>query len=151
MDDIAFGMFKLANAGYCCSQIMIKMVLDLEEKENSDLIGAANGLCLGMGGLQKTCGVLAGGILILGLYAGKRSDTTYPRDEFYGMLKEYTEWFEDEFESTDCIDIIGVCDIQDYTNNQQYRMKCGDILTKNFEKLLQILEENGFEFGNREN
>jgi hypothetical protein len=30
-------MFKVKNAGYCCTQVIIKMALDEEEKENEDL------------------------------------------------------------------------------------------------------------------
>ena len=66
-DEIGFQMLKLTNSGYCCAQIMMKMVLDAEEKENEDLLRAVNGFCLGAGSYQKTCGVLTGGIAVLGL------------------------------------------------------------------------------------
>ena len=74
MDNTAFEMFRLKNAGYCCTQIMVKMALDEEEKENEDLLRAINGLCMGIGRTQKICGVLTGGVAILGLYAGKGND-----------------------------------------------------------------------------
>lgn len=150
MDDIAFRMFKLVNAGYCCTQIMMKMVLDDEGKENEDLIRAVNGLCMGIGSTQKICGVLTGGISILGLYAGKGNDFEYPKPEYSSMVDEFTEWFEEEFNSTECEDIIGVCSITDYTTNQDYRMKCGDILTKSYSKIQEILSDKNFEYGNRE-
>lgn len=150
MDDLAFKMFKLVNAGYCCTQIIVKLALDEEEKDNEDLLRALNGFCMGVGSAQKTCGVLTGGIAILGLYAGKGNDTEYPNEEYTGMVDEYTEWFESEFGSTECRDIIGVCSITDYTTNQDYRLKCGDTLKKSYQKVLEILNGHNFEFGSRE-
>ncbi len=150
MDDLAFKMFKLVNLGYCCTQIMMKMALDEEEKENGDLLRAVNGLCMGVGRTQKTCGVLTGGIAILGLYAGKGNDREYPKQEYSGMVDEYREWFELEFGSTECVDIIGVCSVTDYTTNQEYRLKCGDTLKKSYQKIQEILRDHNFEFGSRE-
>jgi len=150
MDDISFTMFKLVNSGYCCTQVMVKMVLDAEEKENEDLLRAVNGLCMGIGSTQKICGVLTGGIAILGLYAGKGNDTEYVKPEYSDMVDEYTQWFEAEFGSVECSDIIGTCSVSDYNTNQEYRLKCGDTLKKSYEKVQEILRDNGFEFGNRE-
>lgn len=150
MDDMAFKLFKLVNAGYCCTQVMVEMALDAEEKENEDLLRALNGLCMGVGSTQKICGVLTGGIAIIGLYAGKGNDTEYPKEEYSSMVDEYTEWFESEFGSTDCSDIIGVCSLKDYTTNQEYRLKCGNVLEKSYEKVQEILRNHNFEFGSRE-
>lgn len=150
MDDLGFQMFRLTNAGYCCSQIMVKMVLEAEGKQNEDLLRAVNGFCMGIGSLQKVCGVLNGGIAVLGLYAGKGADAEFPKPGFSDMADEYTMWFENEFGSTLCQDIIGVCSVADYRSNQEYRLKCGDILMKSYRKIQEILEENNFEFGSRE-
>lgn len=150
MDELGFQMFKLTGAGYCCSQIMMKMALDAEDKENADLLRAVNGLCMGVGSTQKTCGVLNGGIAVLGLYAGKGTDTEYPKQGFSNMVDEFTQWFADEFGSTQCEDIIGVCSIADYQTHQEYRLKCGDVLMKSYVKIQEILQENDYEFGSRE-
>lgn len=150
MDDLAFRMFKLVNAGYCCTQIIMKMALDEEEKENADLLRALNGFCMGVGSTQRTCGVLTGGIAILGLYAGKGNDAEHPKEAYSAMVDEYTEWFEAEFGSTECRDIIGVCSVTDYATNQEYRLKCGDTLMKSYAKVQEILENHEFEMGSRE-
>lgn len=150
MENTAFQMFLLVNAGYCCTQIMVKMALDEEEKENEDLLRAVNGLCMGIGSTQKICGVLTGGIAVLGLYAGKGKDREYPKQEYSDMVDEYSQWFETEFGSTECSDIIGVCTITDYRTNEEYRMKCADLMVKSYDKIREILRDNGFEFGSRE-
>ena len=149
-DDLGFQMFRLTNQGYCCSQIMMKMALDAEEKENEDLLRAVNGLCLGAGNYQKTCGVLTGGIAIFSLYAGKGKDTEYTKSGFSEMVDEYTDWFITEFGSIECKDIIGVCTVTDYMTNQSFRLKCGDILAKSYNKVQEILSEHDFEFGSRD-
>jgi hypothetical protein len=151
MDDaLGFEMFKLSAAGYCCAQVMMKMVLAAEEKENQDLVRAVSGLCLGAGSCQKTCGVLTGGIAILALYAGKGNDREYPKQCFSKMVDDYTEWFIAEMGSTECKDIIGVCSVIDYQANESYQLKCGDIMMKGLRKVQEILQVNDFEFGSRD-
>lgn len=150
MDELGFQMFKLTNAGYCCSQIMVKMALDAEGRENADLLRAINAFCRVVGSMPRTCGVLNGGIAVLGLYAGKGTDAEYPKEEFTGMVDEFTDWFENQFGSTQCQDLIGVSSITDLQSNQQYRLKCGNILIDSFQKIQQILQENNFELGSRD-
>jgi len=150
MDETAYRILQLSMAGYCCTQIMLKMALEEEEKENPDLIRAVNGLCNGIGNDQKTCGVIIGGIGILGLYAGKGTLREYSKDGYNSMIREFMEWFEDGFGSTDCIDLIGVTKFTDANSDQSYMVKCGDLLTKSYLKIQEILTENGYEFGTRE-
>ena len=149
MDDTSFKMFKLTTAGFCCTQMMLKMALDEEGTENPDLIRAAHGLCRGIGGLQKTCGVLIGGIQILGLYAGKGTEMAFAKEDFGAMTAAWVEWFEAAFESTECVDIIGVTSFEDPTNGD-YQMKCGQVLSNGYEQIRLILDEYGYELGSRD-
>ena len=150
MDHSGFQMFRLKNLGYCCTQIMLKMALDVEEQENQDLLRAANGLCMGIGSNQKICGVLTGGIMILGLYAGKGNDKEFADPKYSQMVDAFTDWFESMYESTECRDIIGVCTVTDYLTNQEYLMKCGDLMVQSYDKIVEILESNDFYFGSRD-
>jgi C_GCAxxG_C_C family probable redox protein len=150
MDDTAFKVFKLSAAGFCCTQIIIKLALDAEKIENKDLIRAVNGLCNGIGGTQKTCGVLTGGIAVLGLYAGKGKETEYAKDDYGTMVNEFIAWFGDEFKSTECVDLIGVCSFTDEKRNENYMLKCGDILMKSYQRIQELLTEHDYEFGSRE-
>ena len=145
--ETAFKVFKLSALGYCCTQIMLIMALEEEGNYNEDLVKSANGLCNGIGGKQKTCGILIGGIMILGLYAGKGKDEEYYEENYGNMVHRFTDWFEEEFESMDCIDIIGVNKFDDGENS--YMLKCGDIIIKSYNKVKEILTENGYEFGVR--
>jgi hypothetical protein len=136
--ETAFKVFKLSALGYCCTQIMLIMALEEEGNYNEDLVKS---------GKQKTCGILIGGIMILGLYAGKGKDEEYYEENYGNMVHRFTDWFEEEFESMDCIDIIGVNKFDDGENS--YMLKCGDIIIKSYNKVKEILTENGYEFGVR--
>ena len=70
MDMQGFDIYKLASQGYCCTQILMILVLQAEGRENYDLIRAANGMCVGMQ-CQGTCGAISGIIMAFGLYAGR--------------------------------------------------------------------------------
>lgn len=148
-NETAFRVFKLSALGYCCTQIMLKMALEDEGTENVDLVKSAHGLCKGVGGKQNTCGVLSGGILILSLYAGKGKDEEYSKENYGTMVNEFLNWFEEEFKSTDCVDIIGVKEFNDGENS--YMLKCGDIVIKSYEKVIEILLKYDYEFGVRDN
>jgi len=150
MDENALDIFALASQGYCCTQILLKMALKEEGKENEDLIRAVHGLCGGVAYSRKTCGAMTGGICILGLYAGKGAPAERYKDNYMEMMKEYMEWFEAEFESTDCRDLIGVHVFADDNGNINYPVKCGDTLSKCYEKVQEILYRHEYDFGDRE-
>ncbi|MCT8978533.1 C-GCAxxG-C-C family protein [Clostridium sp. CX1] len=150
MNDIAFDIYKLSSEGFCCTQILLKLALEEEGKENKDLIKAVNGLCGGIGFSKRTCGVVTGGICILSLYAGKGEARESKGEAFNEMINEYMEWFEEEFESIECGDIVGAHVISDSEGNVSYPIKCGNILIKSYEKLQEILYKHEYDFGERE-
>ncbi|MFA6940945.1 MAG: DVU_1555 family C-GCAxxG-C-C protein [Clostridiaceae bacterium] len=150
MDDTAFRIFKLSSQGFCCTQTLIKMVLEDEDKENIDLIKAVHGLCGGIAYTKKACGLLTGGILVLGLYAGKGKAGEPCSDDYMTMMKEYNTWFEEEFGSTDCQDLVGAQEIRDEKGNINYPVKCGETLTKCYIKVQQILMEHDYDYGDRD-
>jgi C_GCAxxG_C_C family probable redox protein len=139
-----FKMFKLANSGYCCSQILIIMYLESNGLENVSLIKAMAGLCAGVGNTGKTCGVVTGGACLFGLYAGKGIDIEIRDDNLKKMIQEFVQWFEDEFESTECADIITVDVLNDINEREAYPIKCGNIMQKSYNKINEILKENGY-------
>ncbi|WP_026895666.1 DVU_1555 family C-GCAxxG-C-C protein [Clostridiisalibacter paucivorans] len=149
MDEIAFRIFQLASQGYCCTQIMVKILLEQEGKENTDLIKAINGLCGGIGFSKGVCGVLTGGVCILGLYSGKGKDDEYRREDFGEMINEYMEWFEEEFGSKDCVDIAGDELKVGKLGETSYPVKCGGIIEKGLTKVWEIMDEHNYELGER--
>lgn len=139
-----FRMFKLANSGYCCSQILIIMYLESNGIENVQLVKAMAGLCAGVGGSGKTCGIVTGCACLLGLYAGKGLDTEIRDDNLKKMIQKFIQWFEDEFESIECSDIITVDVLKDIDENEAYPIKCGNMMQKSYNKINEILKGYGY-------
>ena len=137
----AFRMFKLANSGYCCSQILIITYLESKGMENVALVKAMAGLCAGVGNTGKTCGIVTGGACLFGLYAGKGIDIEIRDDNLKKMIQKFVEWFEDEFESTECVDMITVDVLNDMNEKEAYPIKCGNTMQKSYNKINEILKE----------
>ncbi len=64
--DLKERLLELGMQGFECSQIMMMIALEIEEKENPDLIRAVSGLTGGMGHGGGTCGALTGGAVCWG-------------------------------------------------------------------------------------
>jgi len=140
----AFKMYKLATQGYCCSQIMMILYLESKGQENVPLVKAMAGLCAGIGNQGKTCGVTTGAACLFGIYAGKGIISENKDDNLKKMIHKFVEWFEEEFESSECVDIITVDVLNDINQNEVYPVKCGNIIQKSYNKINEILKEYGY-------
>jgi hypothetical protein len=132
MDDIQ--LLKLRNQGYCCTQIMVIMVLDMWGEQNPSLVDFSGGLCMGAGMEQGPCGILTGGMGILAMYAGKDKDRLIPMQEaFASFFIEQTR----ACGGTGCADIAG-----DHYPAPDPET-CGRLLKTSYDGLMAILVENG--------
>jgi hypothetical protein len=125
MADYLDKIFEYRLKGYCCAQILLQMGLDEVERENQDLINAANGLCNGLhSGL--VCGALSGGACLLSFFEPEKAPAQ--------MIPDLIDWFKERFNSCDCSEIIG----DDPINRVK---KCPDIVVETYEKVKELLEE----------
>lgn len=91
-------IFTLKMNGYCCSQIIMQIGLEMLGKENEDLVEAMAGLCDGAK-CGKICGVVSASICLLYLADSKEAEKW--------TVAEYTDWFEDSFGALDCDELLG--------------------------------------------
>ncbi len=132
MNDIK--ILKLGSQGYCCSQIMVAMVLDLMDKKNEDLVAFAGGLCMGSGMETGPCGILTAGMAILALYAKK------DRDRLALMQETFLSFFQEAApEGVGCSQIVGE------TFPAINPATCGPLLTAAYSQIVTLLVENGFD------
>ena len=131
----AFRMFQLATQGFCCSQIILIMGLDEQGKENPDLIKAMHGLCGGIGRSGGTCGVLTGGVCLIGLTHGKGTALESGHVKINRMINELMEWFENTHGSLDCEGILD----HSLDEGNEYPVQCGNIVSMTFNKVQEIL------------
>lgn len=141
MNDYDLDILKLARQGFCCSQIVMQMALDLQGASNTGLIRAMTALCHGEVGTQGTCGALGGAACLIAYYSGKGSELEMADDRLPLMLSELSDWFrqyaQGQFGGINCVDIIG-----DEEPNQSI---CGGLVSKCYGQAMTILTMNGFD------
>ena len=93
MDDMD-SLQELKAQGFVCSQIIVKMGLDLQGKEDPDLLRADQGLAGGLGYNGDVCGCLSAGVCLLGLYAGKGNAEEKDDPRLLFMIEDYLKWFK---------------------------------------------------------
>ena len=151
MDDLTLErMVELKKQGYYCSQILMIMGMDLQGKENPDLIRAMHGLAGGLGFSGETCGALTGGACLLALYAGKGR----PADEEHqntpkggpfavvDMIIDLVEWFKNGYGRE-----YGCIRCEDITSGQSQNIatRCPRMVAGTFQKVKELLVENGID------
>jgi len=141
MDDQQLHLLELTQKGYSCSQILLLLALELQGKENPDLLRAMSGLTRGTAAGEGTCGTLTGAACLLGLYAGKGEDDELEHERLPGMLEELWEWFEESFGS--CFGGIRCREI--LADGALETVRCGPLVIETFRKVLEILAANGFD------
>lgn len=141
MDDLD-RMRELKQQGFFCSQILMIMGLELQGKENPDLIRAMNGLAGGLGFTGETCGALTGGACLLGVYAGKGMPTEEENLRLNFMIEDLVKWFKagygQEYGGIRCAEILG--------GKMQFQAtRCPAMVAGTLQKVKELLVENGFD------
>ena len=142
MDDLLLRMSRLKAEGYCCSQIMLILALEVQGKTNTDLVRAAGGLCYGIGLSGETCGALSGGACIISLYAGKGSGEETPDYRYALMANELMNWFKERAEQA-----YGGVRCEDILLKHPDKRVCGQIVTETYTMAMEILMAQGFDPG----
>lgn len=141
MDDLE-SMMEMRSRGFVCSQIIIKMGLELQGKENPDLVRVMQGLAGGLGYTGDVCGALSAGVCLLGLYAGRGSDEDQDDPRLIFMTEDLVKWFTMEFGqnngSNNCRDIVG-------SDSSKVTTVCPTIVASTYQKVKELLVENGFD------
>lgn len=91
-------IFMLKMNGYCCSQMVMKLGLDMMDMENEQLIDAMAGLCDGVK-CGSICGVASAASCLMYLADAKEAEM--------GLVQEYMDWFEECFGSLQCSELVG--------------------------------------------
>jgi hypothetical protein len=133
--------------GFFCSQIILLKGLGLLGKQNPDLIRSMNGLAGGLGFSGELCGALSGGACLLGLYAGKGipEQEQDPRLDF--MVMDLVKWFKAENEplygGIRCEQILS-------GDRKNQPIRCPALVAGTFQKVKELLVENGFDLSGLE-
>jgi hypothetical protein len=138
MADESFRIAELLLEGYTCAQILVKLALEAQGRDNPELARAMAGLALGMG-QGFNCGSLTGGCCVLGLYGGRTGEKQPEHPRFDVMVEEFSGWFEAEmtakYGGINCEKIMGF----DATLKHQ---RCPEIILDCWLKAREILEKH---------
>lgn len=110
------------DSGMCCSEAIFAAFLDAMG-ENKDMMRIATPFGAGIGRVRNLCGILTGGIMVIGLQFGRTNKIDLQaKTDCYGAAAEFYRWFE-----------------------SKYQCRCDEILTGEFsghtEQCLEIVEE----------
>lgn len=137
MEDINVRVKDLMVSGLNCSQTMLFLSQEMRNAENKDVIYAMAGLGGGMSS-GKACGALTGGACLISSYIVKDLNDEEAKMLYRKLVKEFVNWFEEEFGSTECRDLV--------LEDRESRMKfCPDLVAKCFTKAMEILSDNGID------
>lgn len=136
--DLFDRMLELSAQGYYCAQILMILALELEGKENSDLIRAVSGLNGGLGFSGQLCGALTGGCCLLGYFTGKGEDEEIEDPDSSRMIKELVSWFEENIGNA-----YGGCRCDEILegNPANKMQRCPEVVEGVFTKCLELLQE----------
>ncbi|HNZ63950.1 MAG TPA: C-GCAxxG-C-C family protein, partial [Bacillota bacterium] len=105
--DLDMLLLEMSRQGFMCAQIMMKLALDIDGKENPDLIRAMSGLNFGMGKTGSACGALTGGAAALGYFTGQGEPEELPHSRASEIIAAYVNWFKDTYHTDTCHGLIG--------------------------------------------
>ena len=106
IDQIAQQSMDHFKSGYFCAESVLLAVSEHYGIKSSFIPGIATGFCSGTARTSGLCGAVAGGILSINLFSGRRS----PKDsveENYIYVREFLQSFQEKFNTTNCAELIG--------------------------------------------
>ncbi len=143
MNEYDLDILRLAGEGYCCSQIVMKLALEMQGVENPGLVRAIAGLCHGFPAFDGTCGTVTGAACLLAYYSAKGRSDQEEDERLPLMLSELSDWFKEycstRFNGIRCADIV--------RDGQPDTTVCGGLVSECYGKALTLLVENGFDPG----
>ncbi len=144
MNPMLMELLPWVRQGYCCGQLLMLLMLQAMDKENPDLVRAAQGLCHGIGMSDGPCGLLTGGAAALALVAGKGADGESAHPMLTPLLYDYAAWFDERTASYGgqrCSQIAqGLGASSGAAGEQPNPVACGELLAECWEKILELVQ-----------
>ncbi len=138
---------ELRQQGFYCSQILMIMGMDLQGKDDPDLVRAMHGLAGGLGFSGELCGALTGGASLLGLYAGKGLPEQEEDPLLNFMVMDLVKWFKaeyaEQFGGIRCSEILA-------GDSQNRAVRCPMLVAGVYQKAKELLVEKGFDLSGLE-
>jgi C_GCAxxG_C_C family probable redox protein len=97
---------ELYGDGLFCGETLLKVINELAPSPlPASVVRLGSGFCAGIGDAGCACGALAGGVMAIGLLAGRESADDDWEPSYYAS-REFHDWFVAEFSSACCRNIV---------------------------------------------
>lgn len=133
-----------------CSQAILLAYMELLGLQDDLTLKAAGPLCAGMG-MGRTCGALAGGIMVLGLKRGRSQIEEGIEGLIPGIFaaQQLVNKFEHEYGTTSCSEISKVnwsdlSEVMRAIADEEFIEKCAKVAGKTAEMVAEILYSDSF-------
>ncbi len=106
-------------SGYFCAESVLLAISEHYGIKSGFIPSIATGFCSGTARTSGLCGAVAGGILSINLFSGRRS----PKDsveENYNYVREFIQSFQEKFNTTNCAELIG-CDLGTKAGQKKFK------------------------------
>lgn len=144
MSDQDFRIAELLIGDFKCSHILMMLALEAQNRASPDVVRAMSGLALGSG-QGFNCGLLTGGACVIGLCAGRGSETETDDPRLAAALDDFTGWFHatmnDRFGGIDCADIMKF-------DPALRAERCPGLIGEVWDKLCECLDSHGIDIAN---
>lgn len=144
MNPMMMELLPLVRQGYCCSQLLLLLMLQARDEQNPDVVRAVHGLCHGIGQSDGPCGLLSGGACALGLIAGKGADDEVPHPMLMPLLNDYATWFYERtnaYGGQNCGQIAaGLGALSGTADGKPDLALCGDLLAECWGKIMDLVQ-----------
>lgn len=94
--------------GYNCCQAVACAFSEILELDEDMVFRMAEGFGAGMGGMQGTCGAVAGAVILAGLKNSSGMENTKTKGRTYQLSKEIVDKFEQKNGSSICKELKGI-------------------------------------------
>lgn len=137
MDELLMRITEMMSEGFGCSQIMVRLVHEMQGKEDEEMMRALCGLRGGML-TQRDCGTLTGGCCMLASFCGSGRPHEETGIGYPDMIVDFANWFEEHFGSAECAKLVGP--------TMEERMKvCPGYMKESFEKCMELVYAHGYD------
>jgi len=149
MNSLVDEIMPLVSQDYCCSQVLMLLLMRKFGHENPELVRAMHGLCYGIGGSEGPCGLLTGGACMLGYIAGRGKSHESAHPSFVPLATDYQQWFAERTErygSIACFQIMEGLSAETGiprpgADEPPNPCLCGGLFIECWEKIFTLFEE----------
>lgn len=144
MNPMMMELLPLVHEGYCCSQLLVLLMLQVRDEENPGLVRAVHGLCHGIGQSDGPCGLFTGGACALALSAGKGAAHETPHPMLAPLLNDYATWFYERtgpYGGQSCGQVAaGLGALSGVAGEMPNPVACGDLLADCWGKIMELVQ-----------